>query len=94
MLHELVKKNRSYRRFRENAGIEIATLRDCIDLARLSASGANAQALKFVISNDPITNAKIFSTLSWAGYLKDWSGPSDGERPSAYIIILLDTRLR
>jgi nitroreductase len=94
MLCDLVQKNRSYRRFVESVDIEAGVLRDCVDLARLSASGANAQPLKYVISNDPTTNAKIFPTLSWAGYLQDWPGPSEGERPSAYIVILLDTSIR
>ena len=94
MLHGLVKQNRSYRRFRESVKIERETLRECIELARLSASGANAQPLKYVISNDPTTNAKVFATLSWAGYMPDWPGPSEGERPSAYVVILLDTQLR
>ncbi len=94
MLHGLVRKNRSYRRFIEDVRINTETLRELVDLARLSASGSNAQPLKFVISNDPATNAKIFSTLSWAGYLKDWNGPTDGEKPSAYVVILLDTRVQ
>ena len=94
MLHDLVSRNRSYRRFDESVHVEIDVLKDCVDLARLSASGANAQALKFVLSNKPITNAKIFSTLSWAGYLQDWHGPGEGERPSAYIVVVLDTTIR
>jgi nitroreductase len=90
-LRDLVLKNRSYRRFHQNSPISQAQLRDLVDLGRLSASGANRQALKYVLSWEPEKNARIFPTLAWAGYLKDWDGPSEGERPSAYIIMLGDS---
>jgi nitroreductase len=90
MLRDLVIKNRSYRRFYQDVPVSIETLRELVDLARLSASGANRQPLKYILSCDPATNAQVFETLAWAGYLKDWPGPVDGERPAAYIVILGD----
>lgn len=93
MIEELVRKNRSYRRFYENEAVDLQTLRDLVDLARLSASGRNAQPLKYILSCDPAKNAIIFPTLAWAGYLKTWPGPQEGERPSAYIIMLGDKDL-
>jgi nitroreductase len=93
MLRDLVIKNRSYRRFQEDFRVEIDTLRELVDLARLSASAANLQPLRYILSCDPAKNASIFPHLAWAAYLKEWDGPSEGERPSAYIIILEDKRI-
>jgi nitroreductase len=94
MMKELVLKNRSYRRFHQDVSVSLETLKELVDLARLSATGGNVQPLKFMLSSDAPRNAQIFSTLSWAAYLKDWGGPVDGERPAAYIIILGDKRLK
>jgi len=93
MIRDLVRKNRSYRRFYQEVAIELQTLRELVDLARLSASAANIQPLKYILSCEPQKNALIFPHLAWAGYLKDWTGPCEGERPAAYIIILGDTQI-
>ena len=93
MLKELVCKNRSIRRFHQDAPVEMETLRELVDLARLSPSGSNLQSLKYYLSNEPEKNARIFQNLAWAGYLRDWPGPEEGERPSAYIIILGDSTI-
>lgn len=90
---ELVSTNRSRRRFYQAHSIPRETLVELVDLARLSASGMNRQPLKYILSSDAELNARIFPLLSWAGYLKDWPGPIEGERPSAYIIILGDTTI-
>jgi len=92
-LKELILKTRSYRRFYENVTISKKDLLSFIDLARLSASAKNMQPLKYIISNDKETNNKIFPNLKWAGFLENWDGPPVGERPSAYIIMLLDTSI-
>jgi nitroreductase len=91
MIRELILKNRSYRRFNESVKITVDQLKSWIGLARLAASGRNMQPLKYILSTEESKNEKIFSTLAWAGYLKDWDGPVKGERPVAYIIQLLDT---
>lgn len=87
---DLVKINRSYRRFDESFAISRDTLVDLVELARYAASGRNAQPLKYFLSDNPELNDQIFPTLAWAGYLKEWPGPGVGERPSAYIVVLLD----
>ncbi len=93
MFRDLVLKNRSYRRFHENQEIDLGTLLDLVDLTRLTPSSANLQPMKYVLSCTPERNALIFRHLSWAGYLRDWSGPVEGERPSGYILILGDRTL-
>ena len=94
MIKDLIKKNRSYRRFYEDFVIERNTLEELVDLARLSASAANRQPLKYILSVEKNKNDLIFPTLlTWAGYLKNWLGPAEGERPSAYIIMLVDTEI-
>jgi len=93
MLRDLILKNRSYRRFYQDYAVGFETLKELVDLARLSASAANMQPLKYILSSDPTRNASIFPHLAWARYLKDWSGPREGERPSAYIIILGDRQV-
>jgi nitroreductase len=93
MIRDLILKNRSYRRFYQEVDIKLETLRELVDLARLSASARNAQPLKYILSCDPRRNSLIFPHLAWAGYLKGWPGPCEGERPSAYIIVLGDTEI-
>ncbi len=93
MIKDLIIRNRSYRRFEKSKQIDEQTLRQLVDLARLSASAANLQPLRYILSCRKEKNDLIFPHLAWAGYLKDWPGPAEGERPAAYIIILGDTQI-
>lgn len=91
MIKDIALKNRSYRRFYEDLDITKEQLLDLIDTARLVPSGGNNQPVRYIGCCNRETNAKIFSTLKWAGYLTDWDGPTEGERPSAYVIVLHET---
>jgi nitroreductase len=90
MIKDIILENRSYRRFYQDHLIEREQLLALVDLARLSASARNAQPLKYILSCDKDKNDKIFPSLAWAAYLKDWNGPAEGERPSGYILMLAD----
>ena len=90
MIKDLVIKNRSYRRFYEETEISQEALRELIGVVRNTASTVNSQALRFKLVNDKDSREKVFENLAWAGLLKDWDGPEEGERPSAYIIIMCD----
>ncbi|MGB9745395.1 MAG: nitroreductase family protein [Bacteroidales bacterium] len=92
-LRDLVLKNRSYRRFDESYAISREELVSFVDLARHSASARNAQPLKYILSWTSERNALIFPCLAWAAYLKNWKGPAEGERPSAYIVMLGDMEI-
>jgi len=93
MLKDLVHKNRSYRKFNPERSVSRAELLELVDLARHSASSKNKQPLKYLLVNDKKDTDFVFEQLSWAWYLKDWKGPAEEERPSAYILVFLDTQI-
>lgn len=87
MLKDILKKARSYRRFKQDS-ISMDQLEKLVSLTRFAPSGANSQPLRYVLINDQKMCAKVFPSISWAGALRDWDGPIEGERPVAYIMIV------
>lgn len=92
-LRQLIEKTRTYRRFDEKHKITPDTLVSLVDFARLSASAANRQPLKYILVTDPEQRAAVYPCLAWAGYLTNWEGPDPGERPTGYVIILGDKEI-
>jgi len=90
---DLIKKSRSYRRFYQETTISREELVLMVEAARFSPASRNIQPLKYILVNTPEECAELFPTLAWAGYLTEWPGPEEGERPSAYIIQLLDKNI-
>jgi nitroreductase len=87
MLKDLILKNRSTRKYDQSFIVSRKTLKDLVDLARLSASAGNRQPLKYLLSCTQKRNATVYSYIGLGGQ------PKEGERPSAYIIILKDNGL-
>lgn len=86
----LVERTRTCRRFRQDQAIDLERLQWFIELARLSGSARNCQPCQYALINDADLCNRVFPYLGWAGYLSDWKGPSEGERPAAYILCLLN----
>ena len=37
---------------------------------------------------------QVFNNVKFGGYFKDWSGPAEGEKPAAYILVLGDKEIK
>lgn len=90
-LQEIVKKNRSYRRFYGDRKLSREQLMEFIDIARLTPSGANSQKTRYLVFAEEEENKTIYPYLRWAGFYKDWDGPEPSERPTGYIVMLKPT---
>lgn len=92
-LKDLLIKTRSYRRFDQSREISEAELTSLVELTRYCSSARNQQALKYILVHSKEDCDAIFPHTAWAGCIKDWDGPAEGERPAAYILVLKDTSL-
>lgn len=86
-LHGLAASARTVRRFREEMPVPREHLLKMVRAASLAPCAANLQRLRFSLITGAPGREKLFRGLGWAGYLEDWSGPEQGNRPPAYIII-------
>ena len=93
LIRQLLEKDRSIRRFDESRPVSPGQLLQLIDLTRYCASGRNLQPLKYRLVATPEECSRVFPLLAWAAYLSEWPGPEVGERPTAYLVQSLDTRL-
>lgn len=85
----LVREARSCRRFDESSPLTQQDLDWLLECARLAPSARNAQELRFItVTQGPVLD-QLFPLTRWAGALKDWQGPEQGERPTAFIATLM-----
>ena len=85
---ELTVGCRPYRRFTQKP-IPAELLTACLENARLSSTGANAQTLRFICVQSPEMVAKMQPLVKWAAALPPEIGtPKPEERPTAFIVIV------
>ena len=90
---ETIFKRRTIRNFKQEV-IPEEKLKKLVDAARVAPQAANLQPLKYVIINDEKLLEPIFKTTAWAGYIRPTADPQDGQKPVAYILILVDSEIK
>jgi nitroreductase len=92
-LYELMLSRRSVRQFKPEPVPEVL-LKNVVNAARLAPSAAKCQPLEFIVVTEESLRGRIFSCLSWASYITPQGDPEPGQEPQAYIVILVNLRVR
>jgi nitroreductase len=92
-VYEAVTSRRTTRRFRQEA-LDRGMLTKLINAARLAPSASNLQPCEYIVVDDPQVANDVFHTLKWAKYIAPEGDPKEGERPVAYIVVLLNGKKR
>ena len=91
-IYNKIISRRTIRKFKQ-IYIPIDILKKLANAGRLAPSAGNLQPLEYFIVTDKSMKVKIFSTLSWAIYIKPEGNPQKGEKPAAYIIIIVNNKI-
>lgn len=84
---DAIRNRRTIRKYRQEP-IDRKVLETLIEGARLAPSAANLQPLEYIIVDDDKLLDQVFETLAWAAYIYPEGNPKEGERPTAYIVVL------
>jgi nitroreductase len=91
-VYDTIIARRSIRRFHQKP-VNLTILKKCVNAARLAPSAANLQPLEYCIVTDKELCTHLFEALSWAAYIQPKWAPTEEERPTAYIVVLVkDTK--
>lgn len=87
--YEMILSRRTIRRFRpQPIGQEI--LDRLVDAARLAPSAANRQPCEFIVVDEAGLVEQVFTLVRWAGYIAPAGDPPEGQRPVAYVLVLIN----
>jgi nitroreductase len=92
-LYDLIVSRRSIRQFKPES-ISRDMLEDIANTGRLAPSAANRQPLEFVLVEEEGIRNELFPCLKWAGYIAPEGNPKPGQEPQAYIVVLVNTKIR
>ena len=90
-LMDLIRTNRTYRRFKQTA-VSDEIIAEVLEAARNASSAANRQPLSYVVVKSQKKVEEVFALTKWAGYLPPEQGqPKKGEEPVLFIGVVENT---
>lgn len=91
--YDLIISRRTIRQFKPEP-IPKDVLKMLINTARLAPSAANMQPLEFIVVDEGEISKEIFSCLRWAAYIAPEGDPRPGHEPTAYMVILVNSKIK
>ncbi len=92
-VYELIVERRTIRQFRPDP-VPTETLERVVNAGRLAPSAANLQPLEFIVVDAPEVRQKVIPCLKWAAYIAPQGDPKPGHEPTAYIVVLVNNKVR
>ena len=88
-VYDIIINRRTIRRFTQKP-LDLNVLKKCINAGRLAPSAANLQPLAYFLVTEKKPCAQVFEAVRWAGYIEPKWTPDEQERPTAYIVVLVN----
>jgi nitroreductase len=90
--YDVIVSRRTIRRFTQQP-LDVEVLKKCVNAGRLAPSAANLQPLEYFMVTEKRLCTALFDCLGWAGYIQPKWTPTEKERPTGYIVVLVkDTK--
>jgi nitroreductase len=92
-VYEIVVSRRTIRQFGSEP-VPREMLERLVDAGRLAPSAANSQPLEFIVVDEKCVCGEVYPCLKWAAYITPEGNPKPGNEPVAYIVTLVNTKVR
>ena len=90
-VYQAITTRRTIRRFGPKP-IDPAVLERIVNAGRLAPSGANCQPVEYILVTQPTLCQQVFATTAWAGRVTPGRTPKPGQEPTAWVVVLLNSK--
>lgn len=92
-IYDIAVGRRTIRQFKPDP-LPSHLLEKLVEAARLAPSAANLQPLEYIAVDDKRVCGEILPCLKWAAYIAPEGDPKPGREPVAYVVTLVNTKVR